>query len=100
MADGVHHAVFGKLTLNGILCTACAVAQGIAPLDHEPIHDAMEGQAVVESVLCKLDKVCGRDRRGPFIEFELDRTVVSDCDFRMANFLKGLGRLLRTGGLF
>src|SRR5205807_1157280 len=51
---------------------AGAVAAGVAALEYEALHAAVEGQAVVEALLRQEDEVVDGDRRGVRVERDLE----------------------------
>ena len=72
--------VGGKFAHNSLLRAAGTVSQGIAALDHEPVHDPVEGEAVIESFLYQLLKILDRHGSGFCIQCHSDRAVVLDID--------------------
>ena len=57
----------------------------ITALDHEPGHDTMEGQSVIEALIAELDKIIDCKRSDIRIELESDRSVIPyrDLSFRI-----------------
>ena len=83
MREVIGYAVLGKFTLDGIAGVARAVSEGTAALNHESGDDSMEGKAVIEAGIGKLDKVCNGVGRAVRIEFHDDgRFCVLDPDGR------------------
>ena len=73
-------AVGGELTDNGLIRTAGTVPQGITALDHETVHDPVEGKAVIKTFTYKLLKILNCHRGSIFIQRHRDRAVVFYID--------------------
>src|SRR5262245_44299142 len=72
-----------QLVANRVAGSAFTVAARIAALDDEVLDDAMEGDAVEESLACKRDEVVRRQRRIEHRQLDLNQPAVRfDVDLR------------------
>ena len=96
VGEGVFHAVVGEFALDGLIGAAGAVAVGVAALHHEALHNAVEGQAVIEALVGQLEEVFHGNGSRVGVQLHGNGAVVLDLDLHMV--LAGDGRL--TGGRF
>ena len=81
--EGIVHVVGRELAFDLIFRAAGAVAQRIAALNHKAGDDAVEGQAIVEALIDKVDEVGHGNRGGIGIQLGGDRAVVLYVDLRV-----------------
>ena len=113
MGQGVVPAVGGELAHDLMLGAAGAVALGIAALNHKAVHDAVEGQAVIEAAVGQLHEVGAGDGSGFLVQLHSDGTVVLHVDAGSVGHVLfqsggrvgvgaggdgGIGRVLGLGG--
>lgn len=79
-----------ELALDGGARASGAVTVGVAALDHEVPHHAVEGEPVVEALLDQAGEVGHGDGRNVCVEGNRDGTVVRDFDGRVVD-ARGVG---------
>lgn len=73
-------AVLFELALNAVTRSACAVSERTAPLDHKSAYDAVKGQAVVKTAVCKRNEIVDRVGRNVGKQFQRYLFAVFHCD--------------------
>lgn len=85
--------VFVELVLKLVSGTAGTGSLGAASLNHEVRDDAVEGQAIVETIIGEFLKIC--DRFGHLVVVQLESDV-SAVGLNQGNFHLGYGGLQRA----
>ena len=82
-----------ELILNRIARAARARARRITALNHEAIDDAVEDNAVIESLLCQVDEVLRRDWRLILkkLDFKISLVRLKYCNAICHLFLSSIG---------
>ena len=90
-------AVARQLVVEGVAGAAAAGALGVAALDDEVPHDAVEGEPVVEALAGEEDEVVDGDRRAPRLEGDRDVAAARPQRGRVAR--RRVDRLGRRAGV-
>ena len=83
MRQVIFHTVGREFALDRLIRAAHAGALGVSALDHEAVDDAVEGQAVIETLFCQLQEVINRDRGGVAVQLHGDGAVILHLDLHM-----------------
>ncbi len=100
MGNIILHAVFRKFPFDRLIRAAGSISLGIPALDHKTADDPVEGQAVIESIARKPDKVGDTDRRGIRIQFQFNSAVILNLNLNMVKAFQIVFFLFRSRALF
>ena len=98
MGNLIFHAVFGKFAFDRFVRTAGSIPLRVSALDHKTADDPVEGEAVIETVLGKPDKIGDADRCGIRIQLQGNGAVILHFDFNMVQPFQ-IGFFFRRGVL-
>ena len=87
MRNIILHAVLGKLTLDGFVGAAGAVALGITALDHKAVDDPMECKPIVKTILRQLAEVRHGNGCGIGVQLHGNGAVVLNLELGMVEAL-------------
>ena len=80
MGDVIFDTVVFELSFDTLLGAAGSVAQRVTALDHKAADDAVESQAVIETVFCQIHKIGDGDGSSICIQLQSDGAVVGNLD--------------------